>query len=181
MESAASRQNGLRALVGSLVAMAAFLVVMLWSSVAHAADTALGRLSDDILNVLTPIFVAFIGALAVWLLALLKKKWGIGVSDATTSAWADLARNAALRGAEYARAKAKAALGNKKVPGPEVLEVATNWAIDVARNAGLPEMARKALEGLIESQLFELRMEETADTPVADPYVPSPDSVPTKI
>lgn len=169
-----SRLRGLRALAGNVAAVACLLVfglVFLWSPPAFAAETALGRLSDEVFTILTPIFVAAIGALAVWALALLKKKLGIGVSDATAASWANLARKAALRGAEYARAKAKGLTDGKKVPGPEVLEVSANWAIDVAKSAGLPEMARKSLEGLIESELFKLRLENTPA--VADPYVTS--------
>lgn len=124
------------------------------------SQTGIERLSDQLLAVLLPVFVTFIGGLALLLLNKLKKKFGLDVSDKTTEQWAALARSAAQRGAEWARKKAKEELAGKKVPGPEVLDVAVNWATEMAVWQGLPELARSKLEGLIEAELFKLRQED---------------------
>lgn len=127
------------------------------------APTALERLSTEVMNVLVPVFVALVGGLATWLLKKLKEKTGIEVSDAAAASWFKLAHKAALRGGEYARNKAKELTEGEKVPGPEVLELATNWAIDMGKSLKLPEMGREKLEGLIEAELFELRWLDNED------------------
>jgi hypothetical protein len=137
-------------------------------------QTGLEAFRDQVLAILLPIFVLFIGALATAALAKAKKKLGLEVSEKTTDQWGALARSAALRGAEWARKKAKELTDGKKVPGPEVLDVAVNWATDMAVHQGLPELARAKLEGLIEAELFQLRREEAP--PPTDPY-----SVATKV
>lgn len=145
------------------LAGSAIVLVLLWPALALAqseAPTALERLSDGILDVLIPIFVAFIGGLATWLLKKLKEKTGIEISDAAQESWSKLARKAALRGGEYARKKAKELTDGKKVPGPEILEMAANWAIDMGDSLKLPQIGRAKLEGLIEAHLFELRRED---------------------
>ena len=139
--------------------------------VAAAGGTALQRLSSDIMAVLEPVFVALVGALAVWLLSLLKKKLGIKVSDETASAWSNLAKKAALRGAEWARQEAKKLVGDAKVPGPAILDTALGWAVDMGEKMGLPEMLKSTLTGLIESELFKLRLE---NGPPADPMSLTP-------
>jgi len=108
------------------------------------------------------VFVALVGALATWLLNKIQKKVGIDVGQKTADAWSELARKAAMRGGEYARKKMKDVTDGKKLPGPEVMEVAANWAIEMAKQQKLPDMAREKLEGLIEANLFEIRMDEAA-------------------
>lgn len=132
-------------------------------------QTGLEALRDQILAVLIPTFVLFIGGLAVLILRKVSSKLGLDLSDKVMQQWGELARQAALRGAEYARKKLKDATDGKKVPGPEVLDVAVNWATQMAIAQGLPVLAREKLEGLIEAHLFELRREEAA-TPATDPY-----------
>jgi len=124
-----------------------------------AAKTGLQNLSDQLLAVLIPVFATFIAGLVGLLLNKAKQKLHLDVSDKTTEQWKSLARQAALRGAEWARKKAKELTDDKKVPGPEVLDVAVNWATDMAVSQGLPELARGRLEGLIEAELFKLRVE----------------------
>jgi len=125
-----------------------------------AEPTALDRLSTEVLNVLIPVFVAFIGGLATWLLSKMQKKLGIEIGDKAHDAWSSLARKGALRAAEWARNKAKDLAEGKKIPGPEILEVGANWAIDMGKAYKLPEIGRAKLEGLIEAELFQLRREE---------------------
>lgn len=138
--------------------------ILLAPSLAWAAEpTALERFSTEVLNVLIPVFVALIGGLATWLLQKLKERTGVEVSEAAAQSWTMLAHKAAMRGGEYARKRAKELTEGEKVPGPEVLEVATNWAIDMAKSLKLPEMGREKLEGLIEAELFEIRREDSED------------------
>ena len=146
-----------------LIAILAFPVLAFAQAVGEVAKpTALDNLSAEIMNVLVPVFVAFIGAFATWLLAKVTKKFHIEVGDKTTAAWAELARTAALRGAEWARKKTKALAEGKKLPGGEIMEVSANWAIEMAKSRGLPALAREKLESLIEAHLFQLRQEEAA-------------------
>jgi hypothetical protein len=133
--------------------------------------TGLEALRDQLLAILIPTFVLFVGALATAALSKFKKKLGLDVSEKVAVQWQMLAQSAALRGAEWARKKTKEMTDGKKVPGPEVLDVAVNWATDMAVHQGLPELARAKLEGLIEAELFKLRREE--DRTPGDPFVPS--------
>jgi hypothetical protein len=162
-----------------ILASAIALVILFVPGIAFAQGdaepTALDRLSNELLNVLIPVFVLFIGGLATWLLAKVQKKLGIEVGDKAADAWARLAKKGALRGAEWARKKAKDLTDGKKVPGPDVLETAANWAIDMGVAFKLPEIGREKLEGLIEAELFALRREELApkaDDPYAGPPPP---------
>lgn len=145
------------------LAVSAYVLLIPAVAWAQTEPTALERLSTEILNVLIPVFVALVGGLATWLLKKLKEKTGIEVSDAAAESWFKLARKAALRGGEYARRKAKDLTEGQRVPGPEVLELATNWAVDMGKSLKLPEMGREKLEGLIEAHLFELRREDNVD------------------
>ena len=124
------------------------------------AQTGLESFSAQVMAILVPVFVTFIGALATLLLNKAKAKLHLDVSDKTAEQWQNLAKAAALRGAEWARKKAKELTDGKKVPGPDVLDVAVLWATDMAVAQGLPELARNKLEGLIESELFKLRHDD---------------------
>lgn len=148
------------ALWASYVAFVA-LCVLTVPSVAYA-DTAISSATTEILNILIPVFVTLIGALATWILRKVQQKLHIDVGEKTAAAWAELARKAALRGGEWARKKSKELTDGKKVPGGEVMEVAAAWAVEMAKQQKLPEMARNKLEGLIEAHLFELREAEAA-------------------
>jgi hypothetical protein len=149
---------------GRLAASGVVVAIILLPGVAWAAEpTALERLSTEVMNVLVPVFVALVGGLATWLLKKLKEKTGIEVSDAAAESWFKLAHKAALRGAEYARNKAKDLTEGETIPGPEVLELAANWAIDMGKSLKLPEMGREKLEGLIEAELFEMRWLDNED------------------
>lgn len=126
-------------------------------------ETALQRLSSTAMDILVPVFAAFILGLATMLLNWIRKKFKLQVTDAQIASWAGLARKASLRGAEWARKQVKDLVPDKKIPGPEVLEVATNWAIEMGKAAGLPEMARGKLVGLIEAELFDLRRQQETE------------------
>lgn len=132
------------------------LSILLMPSLAFA-DTAIHSATAEIMNIMVPVFVALIGALATWILAKVKQKFHLDVSEKTTHAWNALASQAAARAGEWARKKALAAGDGKKIPGGEVMDVAANWAIEMAKQQKLPEMARAKLEGLIEAQLFRTR------------------------
>lgn len=121
------------------------------------APTALSNLSAELMNILVPVFVSLIGALAAFLLNWVRKKFKLNVSDHQIAAWAGIAEKAANRGGEWARNKAKEATEDKKVPGPEVLEIATDWAVEMGVHFNLPEMGREKLIGLIESHLHAKR------------------------
>ncbi|MBW2691044.1 MAG: hypothetical protein JRE57_00240 [Deltaproteobacteria bacterium] len=157
-----------------LVASAIALVIFFIPSIAfaQAAKTSLDNLSAEIMNILVPVFVAFIGGLATWLLHKVQKKFGVDVGEKTATAWSNLARKAALRGGEWARKKTKALAEGKKIPGNEVMEVSANWAIEMAKAQKLPELAREKLEGLIEAHLFELRMDEGSRDQTGRPVTP---------
>jgi hypothetical protein len=132
---------------------------------APESKTALDNLSSEVMNILVPVFAAFIAGLFSLLLNWLRKKFKLEVSEKQIGSWSHLARKGALRGAEWARKKVKSATEGKKLPGPEILEVATNWAVEAGKAAGLPEMGREKLEGWIEAELFDLRREENGETP----------------
>lgn len=134
--------------------------------------TALEDLHTQLMAVLVPAFVLVVTALATWIGLKIKAKLHLDVSEKTMEQWNNLARAAALRGAEWARTKTKAIVDGKKLPGGEVMDVAAKWAIQMAEHQGLPALASEKLQGLIESQLFQLRREE-AVTPT-DPTKPAP-------
>lgn len=122
-------------------------------------ETSISRLSSEVLDILIPVLVAFVGAFATWALNKLQKKMGIELSANTIATWSNLAETAADRAGEWARKKSKDLTDGKKVPGPEVMEVAANWAIDMGKQLKLPQIGREKLEGLIEARLFNLRDE----------------------
>lgn len=123
------------------------------SSADPTKQSALSKLSEDLMNILIPAFLALIGMLVTFILNWVRKKFKLNVSDAQIATWATLAEKAANRGAEWARNKAKELTEDKKVPGPEVLEVAVDWAVEMGRSLKLPEMGREKLIGLIEGHL----------------------------
>jgi len=150
-----------------LILISAILLLVAFPALAFAADgqTALDNLSTQILDILIPVFGTFIATLAAWVLLKIKAKLHIEVSDKTAAAWEDLAEKAALRAGEWARNKAKTLTDGKKIPGPEILEVGANWAIDMAVARGLPALARNKLEGLIEAKLFQYRANGVPTSP----------------
>lgn len=123
-----------------------------------AAQTSLDKLSSEIMNILTPIFVTLIGGLAVAFLAWVRKKLKLDVSNQQIYQWSEVAELAAGRGAEWVRNKSKDLTEGKKIPGPEVLEVAVNWGLDYGIAHGLPDIGREKLGGLIESKLHMKRL-----------------------
>ena len=120
--------------------------------------TSLDRLSSEILNVLIPTFVLLIGVLATAFLNWIRRKTKIDVSLKQIVSWGIVAELAAARGSEWVRNKTKDMTEGKTIPGPEILEVATNWAIDFGVANHLPEVGRAKLEGLIESKLQAKRL-----------------------
>lgn len=150
------------------------LLLVLFPALAFAdatspPPTALQALTDQVLSILIPAFVTAIGTVATWLLIKLKNKLHLDVSDKTMAAWSGLAERAALRGAEWARQKAKELTDGKKLPGGEVMDVAVNWALQMAEQQKLPVMAREKLVGLIEAQLFKLRQQDAIAVAAAAP------------
>ena len=137
------------------------LAVLLMPTLA-CADTAIQSATSASMGLLIPVFVALVGAFATWILRKVQQKLHIDVGDKTAAAWDEIARKAALRGGEWARKKSKDLTDGKKLPGGEVMEVAAGWAVEMAKQQKLPEMARNKLEGLIEAHLFELREQEQA-------------------
>jgi hypothetical protein len=130
-----------------------------------AKQTALSKLSEELMNILIPAFVTLIGLLVTFILNWVRRKFKLNVSDAQIASWAVLAEKAANRGAEWARNKAKDLTDDKTVPGPEILEVAVDWAVEMGKSLKLPEMGREKLIGLIEGHLATKR---------ADPDDPMP-------
>lgn len=150
-------------LVSSLVAavpVIAFALVFALPALAFAADgqTALQNLTDQIMAVLAPVLVTAVGLVATAILMKLKAKLHLDIADKTMESWSALAGNAAMRAAEWARQKAKTLEGDKKLPGGDVMEVAVNWALQMAEQQKLPQLAREKLVGLIEAELFKLRL-----------------------
>ena len=127
------------------------------------APTALDRLSAGLLDIIVPVVVTAVGVFASWCLLKLKQKLHLDISDASLDQWSNLAKSAAARGAEWARNEAKKLTAGQKVPGPAVLEQATNWAMDVAASLNLPEKARKTVEGWVEAELNKLRREQAIE------------------
>jgi hypothetical protein len=142
----------------------AFLLVFLLPALAFGADTpaptALSRISQGIVELITPIVISAVGVIASWLLWKLKQKTGIQISDATQASWESIATNAVLRAAEWAKNEADKLVGSTTVPGPAILETAVNWAITAASSMGLPEKAKAEVEGLVEAQLNKLRRQQ---------------------
>jgi hypothetical protein len=126
----------------------------------EAEETALSKLSAEILNILIPAFLLLIGFLVTWILNKVRAKLHLDVSDKQIASWADIANKAALRGSEWARNKAKDLTDDKTIPGPEVLEVAVDWAVEMGRAFKLPEIGREKLVGLIEGHLNTDRFEK---------------------
>lgn len=170
-------------LSGSLLFFLIIAMITMMPGVAFADDavpagpaeapTALHNFYNQVMDILIPVFVSFVGALGVWILTKIKAKFHLEVSDKTMTQWKDLAQSAAYRGAEWARAKGKTLVEGKKIPGGDVMDVAANWAMQMAEQQKLPAMAREKLIGLIESELFKIRQAEAielANTPnvVAD-------------
>jgi hypothetical protein len=118
-----------------------------------APQTSLDKLSSEIMNILIPVFSALMLGLSTLLLNWLRKKFKLDVSDKQIAQWSHVAELGANRGAEWARNKIKTLAEGEKLPGPDVLEVAVNWALDYGISHGLPEMGREKLAGLIESKL----------------------------
>jgi hypothetical protein len=118
-----------------------------------AEETALSKLSTEIMNVLIPVFSTLMLGLATLVLNWVRKKFKLQVSDQSIHQWSLIAQKAADRGGEWARNKAKDLTDDKKVPGPEVLEVAVDWAVMAGKQYGLPDMGREKLIGLIEGRL----------------------------
>ena len=117
------------------------------------------------MNVLIPAFGTLISGLLAIVLLWLRRKFKLDVSDQQIASWSRLGRKGALRAAEWARKKMKDLTEDKKIPGPEILEVGVNWALEAGKAAGLPEMGREKLEGWVEAELFDLRREENGTTP----------------
>ena len=122
-------------------------------------QTSLERLVDTVATVVLPAFSALIMGLVALLLNWLRRRFKLQVSDQQIDAWAKIATESADRAAEWARAKAKSAAEGKKVPGPDVLDVAVNWGLDMGETMKLPQLGREKLIGLIEAQLFKGRKE----------------------
>jgi heme/copper-type cytochrome/quinol oxidase subunit 2 len=138
------------------------------------APTALQNLMTQILAIVVPILVTVVGAVAAWIGLKIKQKLHLDISDKTMQAWSDLAQRAALRAAEWARNKSKDLTDGKKLPGGEVMEVAVNWAIQIAEQQKLPDMAREKLVGLIEAELFKLRQTDAVTAATTGSTLPLP-------
>lgn len=139
----------------------AFLLAFLLPALAFGADTpaptALGRISQGLVELLTPIVLSAVGVIASWLLWELKQKTGIQISAATQASWESIATNAVLRAAEWAKNEAAKLTSGTTVPGPAILETAVSWAITAASSMGLPDKVKAEVEGLVEAQLNRLR------------------------
>ena len=135
----------------------------------EAQETALSKLSAEVLSILIPAFLALIGLLVTWVLNKIRKVLHLNVTDKQIAAWAALADKAANRGAEWARNKARDLTEGETIPGPEVLEVAVDWAIEMGRAFNLPEMGREKLVGLIESHLHAKREDSANPLPLELP------------
>lgn len=128
--------------------------------------TALAKLSVEVFDMLFPVFKMLLLGLATLLLNWARKKYKLDVSDRTIKQWSSIAEKAADRGGEWARNKAKALTDGRKIPGPEVLEVAVDWAITAGKAYGLPAMGREKLIGLIESRLHSKRTDPDHPLPL---------------
>lgn len=137
------------------------------AEISKDTPTALSKLSSEVLNILVPVFLLLIGLLVTWILNWVRKKFKLDVTDQQIASWVSLADKAANRGAEWARNKAIELTEGKTVPGPEVLEVAVNWAIEMGIAFNLPEMGREKLIGLIESNLYARREDPHHPLPLA--------------
>lgn len=118
-----------------------------------AEETALSKLSAELMNIIVPVFSTLMLGLATLVLNWVRKKFKLDVSDKAIYQWSLIAERAAARGGEWARNKLKTLTDGEKVPGPEVLEVAVDWAVMAGKAYGLPDMGREKLIGLIEGQL----------------------------
>lgn len=143
----------------AITSLAVVLGVLLFppAALGQEAPTAAARFADQMFEIVTPIFVTVISTLASWVLWKARQRFGFQISESTQQQWDNIAEKAALRGAEWARQQAKTT--GRKVKGPAVLEVAANWAIDIAKDTKLPARGRDVVNGLVEAQLYKLRQQ----------------------
>lgn len=130
------------------------------------SQTALAKLSAEIFDMLFPVFKMLLLGLATLLLIWVRKKYKLDVSDRIIKQWSSIADKAADRGGEWVRNKTKSFTDGRKIPGPEILEVAVDWAITAGRAYGLPAMGREKLIGLIESRLHAKRTDPSHPLPL---------------
>lgn len=136
------------------VALIAFVLAVLWAPLALAADsTALAELSSAALDILMPAILVVLAWLARKVVKIFEAKTNIDIPQKQENQidhWV-------AQGARYAEKKARTAAkeGFGEIKGPEKLELAVQYALDLAYEQGLTNWSRERLEAKIEAYLAE--------------------------
>ena len=143
-----------------LIQVPAFLLALLLSSLAFAADAATAAVVQQewwqgLLAWLGPIFGGVLTAVLAALGVQLLRKWNIEMKPATLEDVIGKAVN-------YAEGRALAALnaGGPKTPGAEKMALATGVADLLLKQFKLEALAKESLVALIEAKLGEQKTEE---------------------
>lgn len=119
--------------------------------------SVLSKVVEMLFQVGTPVVSLFVMWLAHRLVKVFEDKSGVAVPaqyDAMIDDWVK-------KGVMYAEEKGRAAANAKlaDVKGPDKLELAANFVLDMVNKYDLPDMARDKVEKLIESKLMAERVD----------------------
>jgi len=134
----------------TLLSLTAFLLAFLFAGVAHAAEAG-DPVASQALTYVIEVASALLLVLLAWASAKasawMKAKTGIEVNAMLSSF--------AMQGIAFAEEKAHQAVkaNGEKLRGPEKLELALQFAIDLAEANGLPKKAQEKLSDYIEARL----------------------------
>lgn len=140
------------------VALAVFLSLSLAASVVYAAPetpaaepNALSRLADIAFQVLVPVLSLFAAYLTNRLIGVFEQKTGFDVADKHEQWIRDWVEKGIHLGEEWSYKKVKGQTG--KLTGPEKLEVAADFVLDMVAKYNIPGWTRDKVTKYIEAQL----------------------------
>jgi hypothetical protein len=151
-----------------LLAILTVISITLIAFPAYAADSAAARIGQDVLEILKPILAALVGWVVFKLTRTFEAKTGIDVPqkyEDQVNAWVN-------QGIAYAEEKARQyvlAKGNT-ITGPEKLELALGFVLDLADQYKLTTYAKDKIVKKIEAMLGMSR-EVPAPAPTPEPVV----------
>jgi len=150
-----------RLLTPILAGLLALLAVLSISSVAFAADPVPETpAATRLMGIAFDVLALVVGAFVMWgmhrLLALFEKKSGIDIPDkqeALLDAWVK-------KGIVYAEEKSRGKIKSlgEKLKGPEKLEIAAKFALDMAESRGLVKWTKDKIAAKVEASLGEHRL-----------------------
>lgn len=136
----------------------AFILVSLFPAVAFAADDpALYTLLSTLIDIVAPVLMVLAGWIAWKLTKIFEAKTGYDVPanlEARLDAWA-------AQGVAYAEEQGRKALkaNQDKLEMGAKKELALGYILDMAKTAGVPDLARDKLEKLVEAKVAMSRKE----------------------